>query len=289
MLNEELDLVFQGADQRRSRYDVIYPKKVGKLPLILFCHGFKGFKDWGHFPLICRQLASAGTCVVKFNFSHNGMGPDGKYDFIDLETFAKNNYLKEIEDISSLLKQLRSEQFLQSTIDFENISILGHSRGGSMAILAGLEDPRIKRIISWAAVADLEGRLPNEAELAEWSADGVRYILNSRTGQKLPMNYQFVETLQANRALLSLEKQLKKSEKPLLIVHGESDQAVPLEHAYALQIWQPKAELESIPDAGHTFGGTHPFEEDQLPEHSQIAVQATIDFLKRHSGLGSSS
>jgi pimeloyl-ACP methyl ester carboxylesterase len=289
MLNEKIDLVFQGADQRHSKYDVIYPEKVGKLPLLIFCHGFKGFKDWGHFHLICRKLAKAGICVVKFNFSHNGISTNSKYDFDDLEAFAENNYLKELKDINLLLTHLQSEETYQQLIDFDNVSILGHSRGGSMAILAGLEDVRIQRIISWAAVADLEERLPAEAELAEWEAEGVRHILNGRTGQYMPMNYQFVKALQADREALSLKTQLKQSNKPLLIIHGEDDQSVPLEHAYALQIWQPNAELETIPGSGHTFGGTHPFEEDQLPKHSQIAVQATLDFLKRHSGLGSSS
>ena len=285
MLNEKLDLEFEGANQRRSKYDAIYPEYDAKLPLLIFCHGFKGFKDWGHFQLLCHELASAGQAVVKFNFSHNGMSISSKFDFDDLEAFAENNYIKEIEDISLLIDHLESDPLFEGIIDFDNISILGHSRGGSTAILAGLGDERVKRLITWAAVADLEERLPVDDELLEWQTKGVRYVLNGRTAQEMPMHYQFVESLIANSDNLSLEKQLKESDKPLLIIHGENDEAVPLEHAYALQVWQPKAELECIPNAGHTFGGSHPFEEEELPKHSQQAIDATIDFLKRHSGL----
>ena len=287
MLIEKLDLVFTGANQRRSKYDVIYPENDAKLPLLIFCHGFKGFKDWGHFPLICNQLAAAGQAVVKFNFSHNGLSIDSNYDFDDLNAFAENNYLKELQDINLLIDLLQKDQSLRDRIDFNNISILGHSRGGSTAILAGLSDPKIKRIITWAAVADLRERLPADPELDVWREKGVRYIPNGRTGQNMPMHYQFVDTLMTNLERLSIELQIKGSDKPLLIIHGEIDQAVPLEHAYALKVWQPNADLECIADAGHTFGGAHPFQGNELPLHTRKAVEVTLNFLKSHSGLRS--
>ncbi|MAY83351.1 MAG: hypothetical protein CMP59_04380 [Flavobacteriales bacterium] len=288
MLNEKIDLVFQGADQRRSRYDVIYPNSDAKLPLLIFCHGFKGYKDWGHFPLLCREFAKNGLAVVKFNFSHNGMSLNSKHHFDDLPAFAENNYLKELDDISLLLDLLESKEEYKELIDFGNISILGHSRGGSMAILAGLEDRRIKRIIGWAAVADLVERLPAQEQMEDWKEKGVRYVMNGRTGQDMPVNYQFIEHLYANSKKLSLEKQLKKASKPLLAIQGEDDEAVPLEHLYAIQVWYPKAEVLSIEGAGHTFGGTHPYEHKEFPKDTQVAFDTTIDFLKRHSGLGSS-
>ena len=158
-----------------------------------------------------------------------------------------------------------------------------------MAILAGLEDQRIKRIISWAAVADLVERLPAQDQMEEWKEKGVRYVLNGRTGQDMPVNYQFVEQLYANSKRLSLEKQLNKASKPILSIHGEDDEAVPLEHLYAIQVWYPKAEILSIKGARHTFGGTHPYEHSELPEDTQVAFETTLEFLKRHSGLGSRS
>jgi len=288
MLNEKNDLVFHGVDQRRSRYDVIYPQSDAKLPLLVFCHGFKGFKDWGHFPLVCRNLAAAGQSVVKFNFSHNGLSLDSKDEFDDLPAFAENNYLKELEDIDLLIQHLQTVDEFKEMIDFDNISLLGHSRGGSMAILYGLASKNIKRIISWAAVADLEERLPSQAELKDWQQKGQRSILNGRTGQQMPMNFQFVKALREHADKLSLERQLKKAGKPFLVIHGEKDQAVPLEHAYALQIWYPKAELLSLPNADHTFGGSHPYPAKELPEPSIEALKASVEFLKRHSGLGGS-
>jgi uncharacterized protein len=44
------------------------------LPVILFVHGFKGFKDWGAFPDACEEFARVGFAVVAFNLSLNGVG-----------------------------------------------------------------------------------------------------------------------------------------------------------------------------------------------------------------------
>jgi len=53
-------------------------------PVLLFCHGFKGFKDWGSFPYASTELARRGIAVIRFNFSCNGVGANG-LEFDELE------------------------------------------------------------------------------------------------------------------------------------------------------------------------------------------------------------
>ena len=45
------------------------PKKKA---LILFVHGFKGFKDWGVFNLMANAFAEKDFIFLKINLSHNG-------------------------------------------------------------------------------------------------------------------------------------------------------------------------------------------------------------------------
>ena len=71
-MTNKLDTWFVGSENRKSAVSIFYPKKREKAEIVLFAHGFKGFKDWGHFPLIQRYLANNGFIVVAFNFSHNG-------------------------------------------------------------------------------------------------------------------------------------------------------------------------------------------------------------------------
>ena len=58
------------------RGDVRLSDSDGKRPVVIICHGFKGFKDWGFHPFIGEALAAAGFVAVHINFSHNGVGED---------------------------------------------------------------------------------------------------------------------------------------------------------------------------------------------------------------------
>ena len=52
--------------------DAYYQSGTDKKPLVIFVHGYKGFKDWGAWSLVAKSFAEAGFYFVKFNFSHNG-------------------------------------------------------------------------------------------------------------------------------------------------------------------------------------------------------------------------
>ena len=45
---------------RGDRYHPAEPPRG----LVFVVHGFKGFKDWGHFPYVCQRLCEAGFAVV---------------------------------------------------------------------------------------------------------------------------------------------------------------------------------------------------------------------------------
>jgi hypothetical protein len=44
--------------------------------------------------------------------------------------------------------------------------------------------------------------------------------------------------------------------------------------------WNSDVRIEIIEGAGHTFGGTHPFNETKLPLHLDKVTDLTIDFLR---------
>ncbi|RZK32728.1 MAG: dienelactone hydrolase, partial [Hymenobacter sp.] len=64
------------------------PAVAAAKPVIVFVHGFKGFKDWGHFPLLARFFAEQGFVFIKLNLSHNGVVVGGTGDLEDLEAFG---------------------------------------------------------------------------------------------------------------------------------------------------------------------------------------------------------
>ena len=66
---------------------------------------------------------------------------------------------------------------------------------------------------------------------------------------------------------------------PWLITHGSNDESVPVSFAETLHSQNKKSELFLIKDANHSFGGKHPFTENELPLHTKILVDKCIDFF----------
>ncbi len=268
-----------GAGGRPFLLDVQWVKSEKPKPVVVFLHGFKGFKDWGHWDKIGAFFAEAGLVFVKFNFTHNGTTIDDPLNFADLEAFGMNNFSKELEDVNAALTWL--ENNAQADWNLNNIILIGHSRGGGIALLQAAADSRIKKLITWAGVSRLDyGHYFNEDDSnLLWKEMGVLHILNGRTKQNMPLYYQLYENFIENKEKLSTEKAAKHLEKPYLIIHGSDDPAVGLDKAETLKNWCPHSELFIIEDADHVFGGKHPWEESGLPEHSKQMVEKSIDFI----------
>ncbi len=276
---EHVEFVLPVEHDRPILGDVHLNKNREKKPVVVFCHGYKGYKDWGAWNVIARQFAVKGYVFVKFNFSHNGGTIDNPIDFPDLEAFGKNTYSIESYDLGVVLDHIESGELLPNEIDANQIYLIGHSRGGGMVTLKAGQDSRVKKVVSWAGVSDYANRFPSGEELEKWERDGVRYVLNGRTKQNMPHYYSFYEDFQNNREQLDIEKAARNINVPQLIIHGSEDMAVTEHDAQQLKSWNPNAQLEIIQGAGHTFDTKHPWDREDLPEHMQKAVDLTLDFL----------
>lgn len=260
--------------------DLSYKTTKTKKPIVVFAHGFKGFKDWGHFPLIMQQFVQEDFAFLKFNFSHNGGTADQPIDFPDLEAFGNNNLSKEVADLNTVLDAIYEQTiFPDEEVDKNNIYVIGHSRGGGISLLTTQINKKIKKIATWASVCDFKQRLPTNLE--QWKNDGVIYIENARTKQQMPMYYQFVEDLLANKNSLSIKNAVTKITIPQLIIHGTNDSTVSVHEAQQIKEWNPKSTLYLIEGSEHTFGGIHPFESENLPTHTLELLQVTMEFFKK--------
>jgi pimeloyl-ACP methyl ester carboxylesterase len=260
--------------------DVIYMKNHQKKPLVIFCHGYKGYKDWGVFNKMTSTFAEEALFFVKFNFSHNGGTPEQPIDFPDLEAFGQNNYVKELDDLESVLDHVLSNRSFEGEFDPEDITLIGHSRGGGLVSLKAAENKKITRLISWAGVADFGARFPVGEVLEKWKNEGVAFIENARTQQQMPHYIQFYENFKANEERLTIRKAVSKLKIPHLIVHGTKDTSVELKEGEYLHQWNANSELFLIDGADHTFGAKQPWTEKNLPEDFQKVLFKTIDFIK---------
>ena len=80
----------------------------------------------------------------------------------------------------------------------------------------------------------------------------------------------------------NVEAEIKKLRQPILIIHGENDEAVPVEHGEHKYEWvkdsNKKASLKIISGATHTFNTKHPFEETS-PQLEEM-IDEIVGFIK---------
>jgi uncharacterized protein len=272
-----------GSAGRPMATDVAFRENRRRKPVVVYVHGFNGFKDWGNFDLIARQFAEAGFVFVKFNLSHNGTRPESPEEFTDLEAYGRDNSSIQLADLGFVLDWIcAADNPFAREIDAAEIGLLGHSRGGGNVILKAAEDARVKCVVTWASVAEAKtpwGSWPPE-RLDAWRESGVDYTENSRTQQRLPHYYQLYEDFAANSARLDIHAAVARLTQPLLLIHGRQDSAVPAEKALFLNMLQPAAELFLL-DTDHVFGRRHPWAEEALPGPAQEAVDRSIGFFRK--------
>lgn len=261
-------------------YDVCFKEMDKPQHLVIFCHGYKGFKDWGAWHIVADEFAKAGFCFLKFNFSHNGGTVEQPIDFPDLEAFSENNFSIELDDLDRILNFVESGSGQLPKV-LSSISLIGHSRGGGIILVKAEEDPRIDKVVTWAGVSDFKPRFQEGTlNFEDWKKTGVTHVENGRTKQMMPHKFQFYKDYKENEERFSIERAVRALEIPQLIIHGTKDPTVSSKEAKALNSWNPKSKLEFIEGADHVFNAKHPWEMDSLPQELKSVVETTIHFLK---------
>lgn len=254
-------------------------------PIVIFCHGYKGFKDWGAWDLVAEAFAKAGYFFVKFNFSHNGGTVAQPIDFPDLEAFGHNNFSKELDDLEDVIQHITVNHPLHNQIDITKLSLIGHSRGGGIVLIKAAASKKVSNVISWAGVSDYGIRFPVGEALAAWKNDNVMYVENGRTKQKMPHYYQFYLDFKQNESKLTIKNAVQQIQVPILVLHGTLDLTVLATEAKDIHSWNKKSNLQLIENANHVFGASHPWLQEMLPEHLKITVAKTVTFLKKENSL----
>jgi dienelactone hydrolase len=224
-------------------------------PAIVIVHGFKGFKDWGMFPPLGDRLARAGFATVTFNLSGSGVNDTGEFD--RPERFGRNTFSAELQDLGLVLDALvRGELGVAAPT---TIGLVGHSRGGGIAVLHAAGDPRVRALVTWAAISSVERW--SAQEVAEWRQKGAKEIVNARTGQRLPLYTDVLDDVERNATSLDILGAAARLQIPWLIVHGTEDESVSHLESEALRAASPisTTRLLAVDGGGHTFGAGHPW------------------------------
>jgi len=278
-MKKVINILIEGKHGKPILTDLYYKENQKNKQIVIFCHGYKGYKDWGAWDLVAERFAKENIFFIKMNFSHNGGTVEQPIDFPDLEAFGNNNFVKELDDIDSVINWVVTEPSIQSEIDQNNITLIGHSRGGGIVLIKAYEDNRITKVITWAGVSDFGKRFPKGKQLQGWKDNGVAYIENTRTMQQMPHYFQFYINFKENEQRLHIRSAVQNLKIPYLIIHGSNDETVPVKEAEDLLSWNANNQIFIIKNANHSFGNKQPWESSTLPKDLETVVDKSIDFI----------
>ncbi|MGM9475140.1 alpha/beta hydrolase family protein [Pedobacter sp. GSP4] len=267
------DFSLSGSDAKLIIGDITFDEKNPNAPIILFVHGFKGFKDWGAHNLVARYFASNGFRYIKFNLSHSGVPVNDPKDVTDMEAFASNTVSKELYDLNAVLDFI-GKAYGATT----KINLIGHSRGGGLSIIEAANDLRINKLITWSAIADFSSLWKKEQE-TEWKKNGKIFVTNARTKEQMPLNLTLLKDFEENAATLNIVEAAKRINIPWLIIHGDDDVNVAFETAQQLADANPASRLVKIEGANHVYGATQPYTNETLPPLLFKVCEKVLTFL----------
>ncbi len=204
---------------------------------ILTLHGFPGSCTGKRVSRSAKQLEKKGFLVMRFDFSGSNIS-DGKF---------------EDKLISQEIKEIKyAIDFLKENYRFRRLVLHGHSTGSIDASLYAHRDRRINKLILSGATDRLERSARfdfTDRQVRDFWTKG--YITYKAPGY-WTNNKRLKKAYYDEFFKLDIPKAMKKYRRPLLIIHGEKDEGVPLERARELyKLSNKPKQLYIIKEADH--------------------------------------
>lgn len=220
---------------------------------VILCHGMESSKNSEKIVYLGRVLAKRGFLTLRFDFAYVGESS---------EKFEDITYSGEVDDLRAACSFIRDRSS-------GRIGILGSSMGGTVALLFAAEDPGIAALVTIAAPVHPEAfprRILSPDALQKWRDRGFTFYNRQR------LNLALLEDLES----LDVIESARKIACPVLIIHGESDEVVPVEEAHELNACiSGKRKLLILKGTDHRLSN---------PLMMQQALTEAVDWLTAHVG-----
>lgn len=229
--------------------------------IVLFAHGFKGYKEYGFIPALSRRLVdSLPITMHRFNFSHSGMTDDLR-TFARPELFEKDTWNKQVFDLDALLDVVKSGS-LDHSPTRAPVILIGHSRGGASCLLAAGRQfrddttPRPDAIVTISTPRQTLSLAPEAVQMIH--SQGYLISPSARTGQSLRIGKAWLEEQESAPAEHDLLALCERIACPVLAAHGELDKTVLPQCAKDIASACLFGESFLVAGANHVFNTSNP-------------------------------
>ena len=246
VIKDELEVKKENGQVIRG---LIYrPDAEGSFPTVIFSHGFgSNYRELMHHG---NGYAENGIVCVFFDFCGGGMEStsDGTMQMMTVMT--------EAADLVAVMESVKCLPYVNK----DSLYLHGESQGGFVSAIVGrayTED--VKGLILWYPAFVIPDDARKRIEKGETEVMGLRL---SPDYDKVAVEID-VKDLQSSFG------------KPVLLIHGNKDEVVPIEYSRTAAANYGYATLKEVKGAGHGFNG----------KDSDMAREASIDFIRIYEGI----
>jgi len=202
---------------------------------VIVCHGFASSKDFRLIWHIADDLAKQGYNAFRFDFSTGGEANG--------ETIIAH-YTKQSHDLHAAIDYVFSQ-------GFATVALVGHSLGGSLSLLATSRDKRIKACASIAAPVNPQKDMADRLEFVTHEGEVDHY--DFRLGKRV---FKISKEYMTDLSMAKLCDKVSTITVPLLFIHGDRDNIVPISDMHALdKSAKGDKRMVIIEGANHLFTG----------------------------------
>jgi esterase/lipase len=222
---------------------------------VVLCSHFTGFKELTHLYHVAKALEEKGIAALRFDYSDCiGASSGGTCEDMALT--------HQIRDTSGAISFLEDQ-------GIESIGLMGHSLGGTTAIVTAANDTRIKALVPVAALAKAEWDILFKAKLSEWKAQGFITFPTWKKGE-IKIKYGFYRDL----SKYDCTKLIRATDAPVRVIHPGNDQTVTIQNAQGIydNANEPK-DLRIIDGANHMFSNK---------EHEKQMIDLCIEWFEKY-------
>lgn len=232
------------------------PRGKSPFPAIVMCHGFTGNKMEDHrlFVTAARSFCEAGFMLLRFDFRGSG-DSEGLFEEMTISD--------ELDDLGKALSFMVS----QKEVDRSRIGVVGLSLGGLLSIYGAIRYENVAAVVTWSSPAWMKTSHRTDRNFVE--------VALKRGFADLPSGYRVSRRFYEDRENYEPAEIINKiSPKPILIIHGDKDETVPLMEGLTLyeNAKEPK-ELLIVEGGDHTF---------RMRGAAELVIQSSISFLKEN-------
>ena len=218
---------------------------------VILCHGMESNKESEKLVYLGRAMAQRNIMALRFDFRYVGES-SGKFEDI--------TYSGEVAD-------LKAAHALMSSRNPGKIAILGSSMGGTVSLLFAAQQSSLAALVTVAAPIHPErfpSRVLTPAQAEQWRARGFTH----HNGQRI--NLSLLHDLES----LNVPEAVKKITCPVLILHGDADEVVPVEEAYEINACLTNSKrLLILPGTDHRLSD---------PVAMRRAIAEALEWLTEH-------